>query len=152
VTGISDMRDASSVFLAWMRVPGREPSNALHATLGWQQDLWGGLGWSIEGYYKDLGKVPVPVWTSRAQFNTDIVLGDGQVRGADLRLELNRPEVYGFIGYGYSWTEYESAQDHFGVWFGEPVQRYHPAHDRRHQVNAMLSFDIAGFTTGVRWQ
>jgi hypothetical protein len=32
------------------------------------------------------------------------------------------------------------------------VQRYHPPHDRRHQVNAVTSLDVAGFTASARWQ
>lgn len=56
-----------------------------------------------------------------------------------------------FLGYGYAWTEYVAADDAFGLWFDEPVQRYHPPHDRRHQVNALASVDVAGFTASARW-
>jgi hypothetical protein len=79
-------------------------------------------------------------------------LADGTILGSDVRLEYTGRAFYGFIGYGFSRTEYVSGQDHFGTWFDEPVQRYHPPHDRRHQLNAMLSLDVAGFTAGVRWQ
>src|SRR5690606_17653769 len=53
---------------------------------------------------------------------------------------------------GYSWTKYESSQQYFSLWFGEPVQDYHPPHDRRHQVNVVGSYDIGKFIIGARWQ
>jgi outer membrane receptor protein involved in Fe transport len=101
---------------------------------------------------KRIHDVPVPIWQTTAQFNTRLALANGRVYGADLRLEYNGPRLYGFVGYGYGWTQYEAAQDLFSSWFGEPVQRYHPPHDRRHQINAVASLDVGGFTVGTRWQ
>jgi hypothetical protein len=67
-------------------------------------------------------------------------------------VELTRPGFYGFVGYGYGWTQYSVEQATFDAWYGDPVQHYHPPHDRRHQVNALLSLDLWGFTAGGRWQ
>ncbi|MDX1617623.1 MAG: TonB-dependent receptor [Balneolaceae bacterium] len=153
IVGISDMRDLSSVFVAWMSTPiGDSQMEAIHALLGWQQTLADGLTWSVEGYHKRMRNLPVPVWSTIARFTTDLALADGVVYGSDFRIEYNKGRFYGLLGYGYSWTLYESAQDHFNVWFGEPVQEYHPPHDRRHQVNALFSMDIGAFTVGARWQ
>lgn len=153
VVGISDMRDLSSVFVAWTSSPlGESQIEAIHATLGWQQTLAEGFSWSVEGYFKRLQNIPVPVWNTIAQFTTDLALADGKVYGSDFRLEYNRGRFYGLIGYGYSWTVYESAQDHFNIWFGEPIQKYHPPHDRRHQINGLFSLDIGKFTAAARWQ
>jgi hypothetical protein len=152
MAGISDTRDAGSVFVAWSRVPEGGWTSALHAILGWQQSLSPTFSWSFEGYLKRIHDVPVPIWQTTAQFNTDLALANGRVYGADLRLEYNGPRLYGFVGYGYGWTQYEAAQDLFSLWFGEPVQRYHPPHDRRHQINAVASLDVGGFTVGTRWQ
>jgi hypothetical protein len=160
MTGFSDMRDAGSVFVAWSRVPDRQrrtgrmggSTRALHAILGWQQSLSPTFSWSFEGYLKRIQDVPVPLWQTTVQFNTDLALANGRVYGADLRLEYNHPRLYGFVGYGYGWTQYEAAQDQFSFWFGEPVRRYHPPHDRRHQINAVASLDVGGFTVGTRWQ
>jgi hypothetical protein len=52
----------------------------------------------------------------------------------------------------FSWTKYRSAQDNFNVWFGSPVQSYHPGHDRRHQINSMASLYLGKYTVGIRWQ
>jgi hypothetical protein len=48
--------------------------------------------------------------------------------------------------------EYRSAQESFGVWFGEPIQRYHPPHDRRHQANALASFERGPYAFAARWE
>ncbi len=151
VGGTSDTRDAGSVFIFWSRVPDEAAMRSIHAQLGWEQTLRPGLEWSIEGYHRNISNVSVPLWSTEASFNTELALADGTVWGADLRMEYNRPRFYAFFGYGYSRTQYEAAQDHFSIWFGEPVQRYHPPHDRRHQVNAMLNTTIGGFELGARW-
>ncbi len=152
VVGMSDMRDVSSVFVAWMEAPRGESLKALHAMLGWQQPLGGGLRWSVDGYYKRLTGIPVTVWSAVAQFSTQLGRAEGKTLGTDVRLEYSSPHLSGFLGYGYSWTLYEASQREFASWFGEPVQRYHPPHDRRHQINALLSLDLGAFTASARWQ
>lgn len=153
VAGIGDKRDASSVFTAWMPAPvGGAQKEAVHALLGWRQSVGADFRFSAEGYYKRLQNLPVAVWSTLARFTTDLALADGYVYGGDVRLEYDRGAFYGFIGYGYSLTEYETAQDHFSAWFGQPVQRYHPPHDRRHQVNTLFSLNLGPYTAGLRWQ
>ena len=152
VVGISDMRDVGSVFTAWMRTPDDLPIEAVHAILGWQQSLPGGARWSVEGYYKRLKDIPVPLWQAVAAFTTHLGRADGKSYGADARLEYTIPHFYGLLGYGLGWTEYEVSQAEFMRWFGDPVQRFHPPHDRRHQLNALINLDLAGFTASARWQ
>ncbi|MEX0660955.1 MAG: TonB-dependent receptor [Balneolaceae bacterium] len=153
IVGISDMRDAGSVFTAWMPSPDGAPQKeALQAQLGWQQSLGKGFSWSLEGYYKRLRNLPVTTWSPVAQFSTNLVSAKGDVYGGDVRIEYNRNQWYGFIGYGYNWIMYETEQDLFNTWFGEPVQRYHPSHDRRHQINSMISTEFRNFTVSARWQ
>lgn len=153
MVGISDMRDLSSVFVAWSGAPlGAKQMSAIHALLGWQQEVFRGFSWSVEGYYKTMSDIAVPVWSTIARFTTDLALADGEVYGADIRVEYNRGRFYALAGYGISETTYTSAQDHFNVWFGEPIQEYNPPHDRRHQVNLLFSVELGGFTFGSRWQ
>jgi hypothetical protein len=151
LVGTSDLRDVGSVFQAWMRAPDDVPLEALHAMLGWQQSL-GRVRGSLEGYYKRLRDIPVPEWHGVARFTTRLGRADGQVYGADARIEYSGPHVYGLVGYGYGWTQYEVSQAEFSTWFGDSVQRYHPPHDRRHQVNALANVDVAGFRVAARWQ
>jgi len=149
--GTSDTRDVGSVFTAWMSAPEEQPLRSLQTSLGWQQAL-GPFSWSVEGYYKRMSEIPVPIWTGVVQFTTELTRADGTAYGADARVEYTRDNFYAFLGYGYNWTRYEARQHEFADWFGEPVQHYHPPHDRRHQINAVVSFDIADFTTSARWQ
>lgn len=153
LVGLSDTRDASSAFSAWMTAPiGNSRMESIHGLIGWHQALGGGFHISFEGYHKRLRNIPVALWSTLAEFTTDLALADGKIVGGDFRLEYNRRPFYGFIGYGYTWTEYQSSQDHFGIWFGEPVQRYHPSHDRRHQINGLTSFELGKYTAAVRWE
>jgi hypothetical protein len=152
VVGLSDMRDVSSVFVAWMKAPQGEPLKALQGMLGWQQPLGRGFRWSVDGYYKRLTGIPVTVWSAVAYFTTQLGRADGETWGADVRVEYSRPHFRGILGYGYSWTLYEVSQREFTTWYGEPVQSYHPPHDRRHQINAIFSLDLGAFTASARWQ
>ena len=153
LVGLNDIRDVSSVFVAWMPSPDDGPQmEAWHALLGWRQSLGDDLNLSFEGYYKRLRNLPITVWSTLARLNTNLAKADGLVYGSDVRLEFSRGRIYGFAGYSYTWTQYESAQDHFTIWFGEPVQRFHPPHDRRHQVNSMLSAIIGQYRVGIRWE
>jgi hypothetical protein len=96
--------------------------------------------------------IPVPAWQATTQFTTRLDRADGRVLGVDTRVEYTRPHFYGFVGYGYASTLYEATQPEFEVWFGDPVQRYHPPQDRRHQLNALTTLDLAGFRASARWQ
>lgn len=151
VTGTSDLRDVGSVFTAWMETP-EAPIEALHGVLGWQQSIGDRLSWSVEGYYRRMREIPVPVWRAVTEFTTTLGSADGEAYGGDVRVEYVAPAVHLFAGYGYGWTEYRAAQREFASWFGESVQSYHPPHDRRHQVNVAGSGRLRGFDLSARWQ
>ena len=150
--GVNDERDAGSVFTAWLPSPvGGAQATAIHALLGWSQHV-GPFDLSVESYYKRLKNLPVPIWSTIARFTTDLTLADGHAYGVDIRAEYQHKSFYGYLGYGYSWIQYAAAQSNFGIWFGDSVQRYHPPHDRRHQLNAVASLDLGRFNTNARWQ
>ena len=151
VVGVSDMRDVSSVFVAWMEAPNGEPLQSLQGMLGWQQSLGRGFRWSVDGYYKRMTAIPVTVWSAVAQFTTQLGRADGETWGADVRVEYSRPHFSAIVTYGYSWTLYEVSQREVTAWYGDSVQSYHPPHDRRHQINAVLSLDLGAFTASARW-
>lgn len=153
LSGITDDRDAGSPFMVWMPVPlGDSQIKVWHMLLGWRQSLGGGFDVSVEGYHKRLENYPVALWGSLARFTTKLALADGRVYGGDIRLEFSRRYFYTFIGYGYSFTKYRSSQEHFNTWFGEPVRRYHPAHDRRHQISSVIGLQFDSFRISTRWQ
>lgn len=152
LVGVSDIRDVTSTFTAWMGAPEDVPLEVMQGALSWQQSLANGLRFSLDGYYKRMEAIPVPVWRATAAFATQLTRADGKSYGGDTRIEYTTPNFYGFIGYGYSWTTYESSQREFASWYGTPVQSYHPPHDRRHQLNAVASLDLAKFHASARWQ
>ena len=152
LAGISDVRDVGSVFVAWMRTAEDKPMRSVHAQLGWQQRHGGNLSWSVEGYYRNITNVSVPLWGPIAEYTTELGLANGTALGIDSRIEYTGDRFYGFVGYGLGSIRYESAQDAFSNWFGEPVQEYHPPHDRRHQLNAVVSYDFSWFDLHTRWQ
>ncbi len=152
VQGVNDERDVGSVFTVWIPTPVDDArSRALHALVGWQQQV-GAFNVAAEGYYKRLHNLPVPIWSVIARFTTALTLADGEVYGVDARVEFQRRPFYAYLGYGYAWTKYTTAQENFGLWFDEPIQSYHPPHDRRHQVNAVLGLNAGAFAASVRWQ
>ncbi len=150
--GITDERDAGAVFTAWLPVPiDSSRAQALHAILGWNQQV-GPVRLAAEGYYKRLRALPVPIWSTRARFTTELDLADGAVYGLDTRLTYDREDFYAYVGYQWSRTRYEMQDRLLGEGLGNPVQSYHPPHDRRHNLNVVLQADLPWATANVRWQ
>jgi hypothetical protein len=152
IAGITDRRDAGSVFTAWTPAPDDSRLEAIHAQTSWQQRFGAWFSWSVDGYYRRMRNLPVTTWSTIATFTPDLSFADGRAYGADARVEYRRAPFYAFGGYGYGWTQYSSAQDDFGVWFGEPVQYFRPPHDRRHQANALASLDLGRYSFAARWE
>ncbi|MEL6445632.1 MAG: TonB-dependent receptor [Bacteroidota bacterium] len=164
VNGISDERDAGSVFLAWLPNPlaeeqdpdnainvSDEPAEALHAMVGIQQQI-GPFKLVAEGYGKRLRNLAVPIWSALARFTTSLTPAEGTVYGIDARLEWQRGPFYAFVGYGLAETEYTIQQAPLSGDGPVGPQTYNPPHDRRHQVNALASLELGGFEASVRWQ
>ena len=152
LAGIADRRDASSIFTAWVRTPNESRMRALHAQASWQQGLGASFSYSVDAHYRHMHDLPVVTWSTIARFSPDLSLAEGRSYGGDARMEYRTGPLYLFGAYAYSWTEYRSAQADFGVWFGEPVQTFHPSHDRRHQVSVLASYGIGGFDLAAHWE
>jgi hypothetical protein len=152
LAGVSDRRDAASVFTAWIGPPEDSRIEAIHAQASWQQSLGTGFSWSIDGYIRRMSSLPVSTWSTIARFTPELSLANGRAHGGDVRVQYRQGPFYFLGGYSYSWTKYESAQEDFGVWFGEPVQSFHPPHDRRHQANVLASLALGPYTFATRWE
>jgi len=153
LVGLTDFRDAGTAFTTWMPIPDKSRRmDARHALLGWRQPIGRYLDFSAEGYYKQILDSPISVWSPVAQLTTELAYADGSVYGADLRIDFDHRHVYFGVGYGYSVTEYETSQEHFEAWFGQPEQRYNPPHDRRHQVNAHAGLHYGNFNANISWK
>jgi len=163
VVGLSDRRDAASVFTAWTNIPkhsglprddvrrGRTP-RAIHGILGYQVEISPALSLSLEGYYKHLSDLFVAEWTAFPRFTTRLQPADGRSFGGELRLKANWGPLYAQLGYGYSNTMYDARQDALDLWYGVEELRFRPPHDRRHQVSALVTAEVGGFSARARWQ
>ncbi len=160
--GLSDRRDAASVFTAWTTAPrpvsgltdvraGRAP-RALHAILGYRASPSAVLELSIESFYKRLTNLFIAEWTAFPRFTTNLQPATGFSVGADVRAEVRTPKLYAYITYGLSSTRYKAEQAELILWYGTETLDFRPPHDRRHQVNALASTRVGGFDLSVRWE
>lgn len=151
--GITDERDSGTVFTVWRPSEADEPLlQALHGILGYRQELGSSVEISAEGYAKDLANVPVPQWSPVAQFDIQTTIADGYAYGFDVRTVVDKGPMYLFLGYGWSQVEYSAARDNLGAWRGGDIVEYAPAHDRRHQLNVVATYEMSGFTASVNWK
>lgn len=162
VLGLNDRRDAANVFTVWSSIPKEttqttdvragKATQALHALLGYQVAFPWGLELSVEGFAKRLNDLFIAEWTAFPRFTTRLQPADGRSFGYDLRVEVRRPRFYGYVTYGYSNTRYDAQQAALQIWYGTESLRFSPPHDRRHQLNALASTNIAGFDVSARWE
>ncbi len=148
IIGLNDRRDATNIFTAWTDTPFGTASRAVHGLLGYRVAPFSWLDLSIEGFFKDLDDLFIGEWTAFPRFTTRLQSAAGQTAGFDVRLELRRRHVYGFVNYGYSSTRYET--EPAGGVLGSFTFR--PPHDRRHQINVLALTELYGFEVSARWQ
>lgn len=162
IIGLNDRRDAASVFTAWTNIPKLNPRqpdvlaervpSAIHAILGYRATPVEGLEVSVEGYYKWLDNLFISEWTAFPNFTTRLQPATGRSRGVEARLEVKQAAFYASMTYGYSNTRYTAQQAALQLWYGIETLDFRPPHDRRHQVNALLSTTIKGFDMSLRWE
>jgi len=152
IVGLADRRDAGDVFTAWTVSPKEEVPEAMHAIVGYHVEPVSGVHFAVEGYYKKLSNLSIARWSAFPRFTTGFQPADGDVLGFDTRIEINWGPFYGFVNYGYSEVEYQAQQAEIQFWFGSRELTFSPPHDRRHQINAIGSLNLYGFTLGVRFQ
>ncbi|HET6569848.1 MAG TPA: TonB-dependent receptor [Rhodothermales bacterium] len=161
VVGLSDRRDAASVFTVWTNIPRKTMrqqdlragrlAEAVHAILGYRVSPTPWLDLSIEGFHKDISNLFVAEWTAFPRLTTRLQPASGFSNGFDARVEFRPGRWYGFINYGYSNTIYKAEQASLKLWYGVEHMRYRPPQDRHHQLNALLSTRLAGFDVSARW-
>ncbi len=161
ILGLNDRRDAASVFTAWTNVPrprsdlndvraGLAP-RAFHGLFGYRVTPASWLEFSTEAFFKKLSNLFIAEWTAFPRFTTRLQPARGRTYGLDLRMEVRRGSFYGYLTYGYSNTRYAAEQASLRLWYGTESLRFNPPHDRRHQLNALLSGTVHGFEMRLRW-
>ncbi len=167
VIGLSDRRDPTSIFTAWTGIPRDDSAvdalilnsvlrdrigRAMHMLLGYRMTPSTGFEAAVEGFYKLYSNLLVAEWTAFPQLTTRMQPAEGRSVGLEVRMEARRGPLYGFVTYGLSYTRYTAVAMAIPVWYGEERLTYRPPHDRRHNVNALLSLQLYGFDMSVRWQ
>jgi len=161
VVGLSDRRDATNVFTVWTGIPrtrqkqgtlgnGR-PQRAIHTLLGYGVRPAPWLDLSVEGFYKTMSNLFIAEWTAFPRMTTRLQPASGRSIGFDIRLEVRRKSLYGYLTYGLSSTRYAAEQAAIPIWYGVEKLRFRPPHDRRHQVNALISTNIRNYEISLRW-
>ena len=152
IVGINDRRDAASVFTAWTAVPTGQVPRAFHVLGGYQHSLAGGWQLAVDVYYKRMKNLFISEWTARPRLTTRLQQASGRVIGLDARAEYRRGWLYGQLNYGLASVEYKAMQPELIQWFGTASYAFRPAHDRRHQINALVATKRRGYDLTVRWQ
>ncbi|GAB5520418.1 MAG: carboxypeptidase regulatory-like domain-containing protein [Rhodothermales bacterium] len=166
VIGLNDRRDAASVFTAWTGIPRDELGlqqrldnqllhgrigQSLHLLLGYRQQATNTLEWNVEAFYKHTANLFVGEWTAFPRLSTRLQPATGRSAGFEARVEWRRRPLYAYLTYGLSTTRYAAGSAAIPVWYGTEQLRYRPAHDRRHQINAVAQWLVHGFDVSIRW-
>lgn len=190
IVGLTDRRDAASVFTAWAGIPRvidrpprvrevREvapgtydvfwPNNeeldliggdllrgrigkAYHVLLGYRIDASSWMELSIEGFYKHTSNHFVPELTPLPRLTTRLLPATGRSFGLEGRVEVRRSPWYAYVTYGLSNTRYKADGRLVSLAYDADGLSYRPPHDRRHQINALMSTSFVGFDFSLRWQ
>ncbi|GAB5517963.1 MAG: carboxypeptidase regulatory-like domain-containing protein [Rhodothermales bacterium] len=151
LVGLNDRRDATNVFTAWTVPPNDRLPRATHALVGYRVTPRAELELSVEGFYKRMTDMSIGEWTSFPRLTTRVQPASGRAYGIDLRAEWRLPTFYAYINYGLSNVRYNAQQETLELWYGSSTLDFRPPHDRRHQLNVVLSTKVAGFDMNVRW-
>ncbi len=152
VVGVTDRRDATSVFTAWTAAPESDVPSADHAIFGYRLRPVPWLDLSAEGFYKWMRNLSVAEWTAYPRLTTRLQPAEGEAYGADLRAELRRGRTLVLLNYGWANVTQTVTSARNEILYGDEIFTFRPAHDRRHQVSVVASAPVAGFTASVRWQ
>ncbi|BDS11414.1 TonB-dependent receptor [Aureispira anguillae] len=94
---------------------------------------------NIEGYYKWLhGQIDFRDGAKlfiNDQLDQEFIFGSGCSYGGEIYIEKKNGNLRGWIGYTLSWTWRQFDQANGG-------QAYHPMQDRRHDISAVITWDI----------
>ena len=152
VIGVNDRRDVANVFTAWTRARAGEVPSAWHGIVGYRVTPTPWLELVAEGYVKYLDNLQVAEWTAFPRFSTGTQPATGEVYGLDTRVEVRARNAYAYVSYGLAEVTYDAEGPNLELWYGEETLRFNPPHDRRHQLNALVSTTVAGVDLSARFQ
>lgn len=151
--GITDERDAGTVFYVYKPIGSRDPYPvSYHAILGYKHQFNANLVFNVETYAKRHYDIPVAIWTREPANTIRTGRVDSETQGLDIQMVGDYGDVYVSIGYGLSEVVYVADPKELVAWLDVEEFRYNPAHDRRHQFNALTSLKWSDFLISLSWQ
>ena len=152
VVGVSDRRDATSVFTVYTLAPDNLTPRATHLIAGYRLRATDWAEVSVEGFAKTLDDLSVAEFTAVPRLTTNLLSASGTARGLDFRAEVRRGRAQMTVNYGLSSVEYTTVSARNDLQFGDATFRFRPGHDRRHQATVIASAYVAGVTVATRFQ
>lgn len=153
LSGISDERDAGTVFMVWLpRTRGEPVKSSTHLMMGFQDKLHRTLNINTEVYVKWHENIPVSKWTPVAELEIETANARGFTYGFDASIKYENNQFYSSIGYGFSVVEYEAISGDLGAWIEEEIFAYNPPHDQRHKFNAMAGIRVGEYNFSSSWE
>ncbi len=152
VSGINDERDIGSIFTVINPDEEGDPvQSATHFILRYQQraNLW---MFSIENYLKKHRNIAVSKWNPEAKIELEKAFAKSLAYGFDFFAEYRGKFLFLSLGYGWAVVNYEAVSGDLGAWIEEQVFGFSPAHDQRHKLNTVLSYQFSGFEFNTRWE
>ena len=127
--------------------PGVKSPSAVHSSLGIEQEISHPLELSVEGFYKDLNNLVVPVAAADQNQNGQSYqnIGSGRIYGAELLLRY-KPEgrFFGWVAYTLSRSERRDADN---------LPSYIYDYDQTHILTALGSYKLGrGWQAGARFR
>ncbi|MEQ9103375.1 MAG: TonB-dependent receptor [Rhodothermales bacterium] len=160
IVGLTNEQDVSDVFTTWAASPRNLPvPQATHLIVGWKGVLTRWLELSVEAYRKDLEHIAFPVFTRQVDEVAVFSSVEGRAEGLDVTVDVQTRRVAASVGYSLAGVAYhrprQRSQSFFfaggGIGFLEEA-RFRPPHDRRHQANAMIKWQVGAAAVSGRWQ
>jgi hypothetical protein len=139
-TAVSDEQNFNFIDLWFPLTSKYEPQSATHYVSGIEWWLPHELILTCEIYYKKMTNLfDLNEKGDFADENDDFFVGDGYAQGAELLIKRTIGRLTGWLGYSYSLTKRDI--NHIV---------YYPKQDRRHSLNAVISYDLGrGWTLGT---
>lgn len=127
---------------------GVRPAYGDQYIVGLKTNLGAGVSLDLETYYRTMRRLfepdPFLADPSGLEYKDLFTLGRGSARGLEVQLSRNVGRLYGFLAYTLGSTDrYFDTINTDGQ--GQP-RTFKPKHDRLHDVNAVISWNI-----GRRW-
>lgn len=151
--GISDQRDIGSVFTILQPVKDHSKlPTSLHGLAAYQHRLNENFIANFEAFVKSYENLPVSKWTAEARTELETANAEGISYGFDVRIRFIQNRLFASIGYGYSFVEYEASSGDLGAWVNDPIFSFSPAHDQRHKLNTIMSYNFGNLKVSARWE